>query len=138
MDIDTLRQGMLNRDLGITTDGLEEPWGDATVRNTALCMAVKRLWPKMARLMHEDIDLVAGADEYELSEIWDVETLEVINPEGRIYKEMRNFRNYVDESNDPPSLRLQLPVFWPAGTTDRLRAVGYTPYTCIAEWQPET
>jgi hypothetical protein len=141
LDIDNVRENMLNAALGLATDTDAEPWGDEDVRNAALCLAVHRIWPRMAKLMREDLAIVTGAVEYQLAHIWDVESLEVSGPSGRVRKEIKGFRNYVDQTDTldlftgveaPPVLRLLLPVHWPAGTTDTLRVTGYAPFEC---WQ---
>lgn len=140
LNLDDTRMNLLNPALGLVDDSDEEPWGDEDVRTAALCTAVKRIWPRMARLTREDVAIVAGAVEYDLWGIWDVEAVEVIGTSGRVLKAMRNFRNYVDHTewddgfgNEvAPVLRLVLPVYWPAGTTDALRVTGYSPFNC---WQ---
>lgn len=129
MDIADIRTDLLNPDLGLTDDTATEPWGDETVRDRAIITAVERLWPTMARLVREDLAIVTDADEYELDEIFDLETIEVRDDTGRVYKEIRNFRSWVNDSADPAVSVVSLPVYWPAGTVDTLKAVGYAPFT---------
>ena len=130
--IATVRTTLLNPDLGLDDDAATEPWGDVTVRNTALEDSVRRLWPRMARLVREDMPIVTNADEYVLPTIWDLEVIEVRSPNGRVHKELNNFRSWVDHTTDPPVSRVLLAVHWPGGTTDTAKAVGYAPFGVAA------
>lgn len=129
--LDDLRAD-LNADLGLGDDTATAPWGSQTVRNTALQDALRRMWPRMARLIREDVTIVAEATEYDLTDIRDLETIEVYNSDGRVYKEIRNFRAWDDHEADPVVTHFLLTTYWQAGTTDTIKAVGYAPYTVPA------
>lgn len=141
LDLAWVRTNKLNPDIGLTDDTADIPWGDETVRELALKEAIRRLWPRMGRLVYEDVSIVPDQDEYLLDDIWDLETLEVRGPEATVYKELANWRNWLDNGDEnevEPIKRLMLPVAWRPGHTDTLRAIGFRPYTFWTEGDPET
>lgn len=132
LNLEDVRIELLNPDLGLASDGLQEPWGTETVRVEALVNAIDRMWPRMGRLILETVPIVAGADYYELGSIWDLEVIEVRDSSGMVYKELSNWRNWLDVTDpddNEPVKRVVLPVVWKAGTSDTLRAIGFRPYT---------
>jgi hypothetical protein len=126
--LEDIRTDLLNPDLGITDDTAAKPWGDETVRNEAIRDAIRRMWPRMARLLRESVTIQASVVDYALTSIRDLETIEVSDSNGHVRREVRNFRTWVDRSDDPPVGRFLLPVGWKAGTTETIQAIGYAPY----------
>lgn len=116
----------LNAQLGVA-DGSTAPFGSSSDRNVALQDAFARLWPTMARLHRETVPVLANTVDYTLSTVRDLLTIEELDAESIVRREIRNFRTWVDESADPPVRRLLLPVGYTAATVT-WRAVGYAPY----------
>lgn len=133
-DLDGLRTAKLNPDLGIASgdDAEAEPWGDTTVRNTAIIDTISRMWPRMALHVVESLTIVTDAVEYNLTTIEELIGIRVKNSSGQVYKEIKNFRSWVDRSAATPVGKVLLSISWSAGTTETLEAEGYRPFTVPA------
>ena len=126
--LDGLRTSKLNNALGLSADG-DTYFGSTSLRNLALQDACARLWPEMARLTREtDIAIAQDQTAFTLSAIRDVISVTVFDEDGEPVKELTNFRQWVDEAADPPTVRLEF-ANQPSATTDTLTVMGYAPYT---------
>ena len=127
MAFETLAQlrARLNTDLGVA-DGATLPWGDATVRNAAIREGFERLWPQMKRLRTESQTYVAGQQLYTLTSVIDVQLVEVKSSDGIVYKDLKNWRNWVVDDDTPvTTFRLSSGI---AETGATLEFTGYAPY----------
>lgn len=124
--LDSIRTVSLNPDLGLDSDS-DNRYGDTTVRNNALRDAFARLWPNMARLIRETVTIADDTVDYTLTAIRDLLTLEVLDDQGVVFDENRNWRVWTDASADPVVLRLLLAAPY-SGFTGSVRAIGYAPY----------
>jgi len=131
-----IRTELVNVDLGLLED-TDDRFGDVTARNVAITDAFRRLWPTMARLVREDVAIEDRAVDYTLATIRDLLTLEILDSEGIVVKEERNWRTWVDEQGDPPTVRLLKNRGWSAQAGISVRAVGYTPYQAPYEYDSE-
>lgn len=130
MAFSTLNQlrALLNTELG-RTDATTTPWGSDTDCNTFIQMAIRRLWPRMARLEKETITAVDGQTAYTLSLLYDVVAIEQADTEAIYQRRVPSFQLYVDESADPVVRRLTVPGLDTAST---YTAIGYAPYSVPA------
>lgn len=130
VDLQEIREDYLNPILGIADvdDQEEEPWGADWVRNAAISNAFERLWPTMKRLVREALTVDTDATDFALTTIEQLETIERVDDQGRVFAELNHYRQYPDEGTDPPTLRVVLPRAV-GTTTETWRALGYVRYT---------
>ncbi len=130
MAFSTLNQlrALLNTELG-RTDGTTTPWGTDTDCNTFIQMAIRRLWPRMARLEKEAITPVDGQTAYTLTTLYDVVAIEQYDSSLIFQRHLPSWQLYVDESADPVVNRLTVPGLDTAST---YTAIGYAPYAVPA------
>jgi hypothetical protein len=124
--LDAIRTGGLNVELGLTADA-DDRFGTTAQRNYALQEAIKRLWPRMARLTRESVTIVTDQLDYTLTSIRDVAKLERLDQDGLPVSDLSgNYRAWYDEEDATPVMRLLLAQALPS--TNTLRVIGYAPY----------
>lgn len=122
-----IRADYLDPLLGLIDDEAEEPWGNQAVRNAAIINAFERLWPVMRKLVHRHPTVDPTLTDVDVEDLETVETIERVNTLGNTFAEIRNFRFYPDETEDPPLRRIILPRVV-ATTTETWRVTGYVRY----------
>jgi hypothetical protein len=127
----TLRTGVLNDELGITTDA-DTTFGTTAQRNLWIQKAIAKMWPTMGRLTRESVTTTTNTMDYTLSVLQTIERMEVVDPATAtlVSDRVRSWQLYADEAADPPTIRLLIPGGLTAGLT--LRCIGYAPYTIPA------
>lgn len=134
--LDAVRTGALNTELGLTGDS-DDRFGTTAQRNYALQEALRRLWPRMARLTRETVTLVDDQVDYALTTIRDVAKLELLDADGLPRGDLSgNYRVWYDEEDATPVTRLLLAQELP--TTHSLRVIGYAPYTVPSSSPPSS
>lgn len=130
MAFSTLNQlrALLNTELG-RSDATTTPWGTDTDCNTFIQMAIRRLWPRMARLQKESITPVEGATGYTLTTLYDLVAIEQVDSDGIFQRHVPSWQLYVDESADPVVRQLVVPEL---DTASGYTAIGYAPYAVPA------
>lgn len=130
LTLDQLRTEGLNDELALTADA-DTTWGSTAVRNKFIQRAIAKLWPRMGRLVREELTTVVDQMDYALTGIYDVERLEVMSIEvpGVRGSTIRGWQHYMDEAADPPTSRLTIPNT-AGGYT--VRVIGYKPYVVPA------
>jgi hypothetical protein len=134
--LDAIRTGKLNVELGLTADS-DDRFGTTAERNYALQEALRRLWPRMARLTRESVSLVTDQYDYTLSTIRDVAKVEQLDATGHPVSDLSgDYRAWYDEEDATPVVRLLLTR--PLPSTDTLRVIGYAPYIVPASSPPSS
>lgn len=124
-------RGILNDELGLSSDA-DNRFGTTTQRDQAITQAIQKLWPRVARLVDEEVAGDPATLEYELSDIWDVMTIEVSDSSGSVAgptQVLTKFRSYRIET-DTAASRLTLAT--PLRSTQSLRVIGWAPYDAAA------
>lgn len=127
MAYSTLAQlrAFLNTELG-RTDGSTTPWGSDSDCNRFVQVGIRRLWPRVARLVRETVTPTDDTMDYTLTGIRDIVRVDVLDSDGLMKDEVRSWELIVDESADPVVRRLLVPEM---ATTVTLRVTGYQPYS---------
>ncbi len=134
--LDLVRTAKLNVELGLTSDA-DDRFGTDDVRNYALQDAIRRLWPRMARLTRETVTPLALTFDYTLSTVRDVAKIEQLDSENIPISDLAgNWRVWYDEEDATPVVRLLLAHELSTETT--LRVIGYAPYTVPTSSPPSS
>lgn len=119
----------LNTELG-RTDGTTAPWGTDANCNQMIADAIKRLWPRMGRLVYQDITPVALQEEYTITAMRDIVRIEVIGTSSNLLFRLKNWTSWVDETSSTLARKIKIPAI-AVDTTTTLHVVGYQPYAEI-------
>lgn len=129
--LDSVRTASLNVELGLDSDS-DNRFGTTSQRNYAIQEALRRLWPRMARLTRESANLTADTHEYTLTTVRDVVRIELLDEDGFYMGDLRsNWRVWYDEEDATPVVRLLL-ASDDLDEDHSLRVMGYAPYTVPA------
>lgn len=124
--LDAIRTARLNIELGLDSDS-DDRFGTDDHRNYALQEAIRRLWPRMARLTRETVTIVDGQLDYTLSTLREVIKVEQLDEDGLPLVTLTNWRSWWDEEDATPVVRFELAGELSPETS--LRLTGYAPYT---------
>lgn len=117
----------LNDELGLPSDS-DTRFGSTTLRNKALATAIRKLWPRVAKLTAEDVTGDPDTRDYVLSTVWDVMAIEARDSTATVtgtQQPVTKYRTYRDEVSGDTVLSLG---FTPTAT-QTLRVIGWVPYT---------